>query len=298
MKVSINYSLPAGELVDEGAIQVDVFKCPAWEDLIDGLSDRPVYVHFPLLLGRQYVINSEQKAPVDIEFIKRLKAKTHTPFVNTHFASLNVEYPEIPTDSFAPEHIEMITQDAIRQIRSLQAIFGQKDVTLENIPLSDQRILMLCALPDVISRIVEETGCGFLLDIPHARLSARKLRIDEKEYIRALPVHRIREIHVTGIIRIDETVIAKLEALGVDNGFFHHKLGHDADHVPFTENDWEMFAWVMEHIHRGEWAKPDIVAFEYGGVGGFWEKVADKETIRQQVPRMYDIVKNRQTEAL
>jgi uncharacterized protein (UPF0276 family) len=298
MKVSINYSFPAGELVDEGAIQVDVFKCPAWEDLIDGLTDRPIYVHFPLVLGRGAVINSEHNAPADLDFITRLKEKTATPFVNTHFAAMSADYPEIPHGSLAPEHIEIVVQNAIAQIRTLQAIYGAENVTVENIPLSDERILTLCALPEVISRIVEETGCCFLLDISHARLSARKLGMDEKAYLSALPVHRIREIHVTGIITIDEAIIAKLEALGIDSGFFHRKLGHEADHVAFTESDWEMFAWVMGHIHRGEWATPDIVAFEYGGVGGFWEKVADKETIRQQVPRMYDIVNDRHPEAL
>lgn len=292
MKVSINYSLPAGELVDEGVIQVDVFKCPAWEDLLDGLSNRPVYVHFPLLLGRDVVINSEQKAPVDLDFIKRLRDKTHTPFVNTHFAPLRIQYPEIPADSLAPDHIERVVEDAVKQVRTLQAVFGDENVTVENIPLSDDRMLYLCALPDVIKRVVDETGCGFLFDIPHARLSARKLGFDEQTYMSALPVDRIREIHITGILRIDEAVIAQLETLGIDSGFFHGKLGQEADHVALSELDWASFEWVMGHIHRGEWATPEIVAFEYGGVGGFWEKLADKETIRQQVPRLYQIVNN------
>ncbi len=293
MKVSINYSVPAGELVDEGAIPIDIFKCPAWEDLIDGLLDRPIYVHFPLLLGRNAVINTERNAPADLDFIARLKEKTNTPFVNTHFFPLRAEYPEIPAESTDPEHAELIVRDAVARVRSLQDRFGVENVTLENISKSTDRVFRLAVLPEIITRVTEETNCGFLLDISHARLSARTLGIDEKAYLSALPVHRLREIHVTGIITIDEAVIAKLEALGIDTGFFHRNLGQEADHVPFTEPDWEMFAWAMGNVHRGEWATPDIVAFEYGGVGDLWEKVADKETIRQQVPRMADIVHDR-----
>ena len=58
-------------------------------------------------------------------------------------------------------------------------------------------------LPEVVRRVIEETGCGLLLDLSHTRLAAQELGMDARDYISALPVERIHEIHVTGIQRFE-----------------------------------------------------------------------------------------------
>ncbi len=292
MQVSINYSVPAAELVDAGEIQVDVFKCPAWPHLVQALAGRTTYMHFPLMLGRDAVMNSESNAPADFDMIADLRAKTNTPFVNAHFGTLRSDYPEIPAESTTPEHIEHVLADSIRGVKALQARFGNAEVIIENVPGSDGRLLGICQLPEVITRLVEETGCGFLLDVSHARLAAEHMGMDEKEYMNQLPVQHIREVHVTGIDVIDDAKVALLESLGITESFYHQYKGRRIDHLPFTDADWEMLAWVFGHIHAEAWHRPEIVAFEYGGVGGFWEKVSNKGIIREQVPRLYDLVKN------
>lgn len=291
MRVSINYSTAAAELVDSGAIQVDVFKCPAWPDLIDSLRERPVYVHFPLLLGREAVIDSEAGAPADFDKIERLREQTGTPFVNVHLAPMRTEYPEIPTESDEAAHIEQVIADATRGIRALQARFGAANVIVENVPASDDRLLWAGVQPETIRRVVEQTGAGFLLDISHARLTAERLELDEREYLNALPVAHICEIHVTGIEFIDERIITRLEALGIAESFYHRYIGRKVDHLPFNEVDWTATGWAFDQIHAGRWHAPEIVAFEYGGVGGMWEKIADRDIIREQVPRLYEMVK-------
>ncbi|GEN86148.1 hypothetical protein [Oceanobacillus sojae] len=53
MKLAVNYSSEAYHLVNEGKIDVDVFKCPDLNDkLIEtAQSCRPAYVHFNLDAG-------------------------------------------------------------------------------------------------------------------------------------------------------------------------------------------------------------------------------------------------------
>jgi hypothetical protein len=63
-------------------------------------------------------------------------------------------------------------------------------------------------LPETICRVVEETDCGLLLDLSHARLAAWALNMDPQDYVNQLPVQRICEIHVTGIQRIDRHWVA------------------------------------------------------------------------------------------
>ncbi len=50
------------------------------------------------------------------------------------------------------------------------------------------------------------------------------------------------------------------------------------------------FDRVLGHIHRGEWAEPWIVAFEYGGIGPIFEWRSEPTFIAEQIPRLRDIV--------
>ncbi len=54
-------------------------------------------------------------------------------------------------------------------------------------------------IASVINQVVTETGCQFLFDIAHARLTTMNLGWDWLTYIRQLPLQRLREFHITGI---------------------------------------------------------------------------------------------------
>ena len=130
-----------------------------------------------------------------------------------------------------------------------------------------------------------------LLDISHARLAAHHLGMDAWDYIHALPVERIREIHVTGIQHFDARWVALLRRAGLDAGVIQGLVGRLVDHLPLTADDWAFAAQSLDHIRRGVWGQPWIVALEYGGVGPVWEAVTDMEVLREQIPRLYELVK-------
>lgn len=52
--------------------------------------------------------------------------------------------------------------------------------------------------PEVIRDVLEQTGCGLLLDIGHARVAASALEMDVEDYLSALPLDTVRQIHVSG----------------------------------------------------------------------------------------------------
>jgi uncharacterized protein (UPF0276 family) len=70
--------------------------------------------------------------------------------------------------------------------------------------------------------------------------------MDAREYVNALPVERIREIHI---------------------------------------------GWSMEQVRGGAWGRPWVVAFEYGGVAPLWEAMTKRDVLREQVPRLHEMVK-------
>jgi uncharacterized protein (UPF0276 family) len=270
MKLAINYSPQASALLQAGQIQIDYFKCPDWPDLIEEASRiYPVVVHFTLGAGNRRLPR------VDLDQVEILRRKTGTPYVNVHLAPSIEYYPDIPPDTEAPFQVERIV-DAMRDdLQLLVDRFGAENVIVENVPyrgLSRKHFLRPCVEPDIFYQLLEDTGCGFLFDIPHARIAAHFLGIDEEEYIHSLPTRRIKEMHITGLQWID---------------------GELEDHLALLQPDWSVLSNILENIRTDRWAAPWMLAFEYGGIGEVFAWRSDPEVIAGQVPRLYEQVNGR-----
>ena len=293
MEFAVNYSQAAAELLKAGEIQVDRLKCPAWSDLVAAAqAEHPIYVHFPLRVGAGVgdALDSDTGEPADWEKFEALIAQTDARQVNLHLMPFVDDHPSIPIDSIEAAHVEMLTECAIKDARAVVERFGPERVIVENIPFFGDWGLLIAALPQVISQVIEETGCGLLLDLAHARLAARYLGISAFEYVDALPTERIREVHITGIQRIDESWVELARQAGVAEEVIQDFAGKVMDHLPMMEADWEFFAWAMEQINSGAWARPWVVTFEYGGLSDLFEATTDKDVLADQIPRLHTLI--------
>jgi len=292
MKLAVNYSPAAAGLLRAGQVHFDMFKCPAWSHLIAAAAAiSPVYVHFPLRAGAGIgqAVDSEKKGPPDWTQIETLLASTGTPLVNLHLELLPAEHPDIPPDTADLAHVERLTRGLIADVGAVVARFGPERVVVEN-DHSGGRNLPVAYRPDVICRVVEETGCGFLLDVAHARVAARHLGADVRRYIEALPVRRIREMHIAGVQFFDAGWAARLRRAGDDESMIQFCAGRLMDHLPMTEEDWELAAWALGRVRSGAWACPWAVAFEYGGVGPFFGATTDASVLAEDIPRLAALV--------
>jgi uncharacterized protein (UPF0276 family) len=292
MDFAVHYSRAAADLLAAGRVAFDRYKVPAWPDLIDTIgTSHPLYVHFPLRVGRGTgdAIDTETGQPADWGKVEQLLARTGTPFVNLHLEATTGDHPGLPPHSADPAHIAHIAESLLRDIASVAARFGPERVILENIP--DDGVLVLPAyLPQVIRDVVVASGCGFLLDLSHARLAALQLGIDPRDYIAALPIERTREIHLTGIQLLDDAWVARLRRHSVPDDTIARFAGRPMDHLPLTEEDWAFTAWAMAEIKRGAWGQPRTIALECGGVGPLWEATTDTATLAAQVPRLAQLI--------
>lgn len=292
MEFAVNYSPLLAELVKEGLVQVDRFKCPAWPDLIEAARKTlPVYVHFPLGIGNNlgYPVDAETKAPADLDRVAAIMESSGTPYINTHMIPSTVHYPHIPADSTAPDHVHQVIDGALRDLEPLIHRFGAENVLIENI-INEYSWLTLGTLPEVFGRLLEETGCGFLFDQSHARLTARNRGLDEREYAASLPVEKIHEVHVTGLQRLEGELLRRLQSTGSMGGF-SSMIGKCIDHLPMTAEDWPELEWMCEQIWQpGRWNEPWVISFEYGGVGDFWEQVTEREVYLTQLSRMRTLI--------
>ena len=293
MEFAFNYSPLLAELVREGLLRVDRFKCPAWPDLLlEARRTLPIYVHFPLLIGGGggMPIDAERRAPVDLERLSDLLEMSGTPLINTHLMPAPGDYPGIPPESRDPRHIQQVISGALRDLEPLIRRFGAERVLVENIIL-EPMWLALATMPEVMAELLERSGCGFLFDLSHARMAAAGLGIDPRAYADSLPVERIREIHVTGIQMMAGALLERVRAATSAEGFGGLLIGKPMDHLPMTDADWTELEWMMGRIRQGAWPTPWVVACETGGVGGFWEVIMDRAAYLDQVPRMEMLVR-------
>jgi len=215
---AVHYSRAAAALLASGHIAADTFKCPAWPDLLPTvLAAHPAYVHFALKAGAGIgdAVDTETGQPADWGRVEALLERTGTPFVNVHLSPIGADLPGMPTDTTAAHDVEHVTACLIRDVQAVVARFGAARVIVENDHDNGSLHLRPAYLPGVISRVVAETGCGFLLDLAHVRLAAHILGIDPHAYCAALPVAAIREVHVSGVQPFGERFVAMLARGGV-----------------------------------------------------------------------------------
>ena len=266
MKMAINYSPQTAELLSSNKVAFDLYKTTEWPEMIAAAEvQRPAYVHFPLMAGRHNV------EAVGLDRIEALLNSTATPFVNTHLAPHAKDFGIDFTTTDA-SHIDALVESMERDIVQMIEHFGSERIILENANYDpNYQVPTLVIQPDVITRVVDETDCGLLLDLAHARMSAVYLGVDTRDYISRLPVHALRELHVAGTRYIAE----------------EQRL---VDHYPMTDEDWWLTAWALENIHQGIWPEPNIVGLEYGGTGGFFGKNSDVDVLAHDIPRLAALV--------
>jgi uncharacterized protein (UPF0276 family) len=264
MHLAINYSPAAARLVKSGQINIDYFKTPNWDWMVAEAGQlRPVVIHFNLEAG------NGRLDEVDWEAVKRLAEATHTPFINLHLDSTAEYFPGVPVNTTQQSDADRLSEQILADIDLVVKQIGAGCLILENSPFRNEpgKTLRPCVEPGIIARIVEETGCGFLLDISHAIIAAHYLGMDYEDYFYQLPVKRIKEMHFAGIHEID---------------------GLLTDHLPVQDEDWDRLDWVLAQVRSGEWGVPWLLAFEYGGVGKPFEGRSNPQVIAEQVPVLCD----------
>src|SRR5680860_1391303 len=264
-RLAINFSPQAAELLDSGTIELDVFKVPDWDELIaEAERYRPVYVHFPHQIGAAHERPELTRAA-------ELMAATGTKALNVHVAPSSERFPDLAVGDAGDDAVAAVVDGLVVDLTPACERFGAEAVLAENLIYRGDGHGMLRAgvEPAALHALVERTGCGFLLDVSHARISAATLGLDPWAYLDALPVQALQELHFSGVNLLD---------------------GSLRDHLPFNEDDWKFVDGVVGRVKGGAWAAPTTVTFEYGGVGPVFSWRSDIDIIAEQLPRLREKV--------
>ena len=159
---------------------------------------------------------------------------------------------------------------AFAHVEQLANRFGREAVVVEHIPESEC-LSALGSYSALLCRLVRETGVGLLLDISHARLSARHYGCSTEEYIKRLPLDRLKLIHATGI--------------GQDSD------GSWVDHLPMDDHDYAVLSSVLHDAQRGQYPLPIAVQHEYGGISGFLRGYSNADVLEREVRSLCELLR-------
>lgn len=155
--------------------------------------------HIPSLLHSSSLSLGSVGIAMDREFLqmtRRLCDKTRSPWLAEHiswsrFHGGDTQHFILPT--LAQEVADTVVANAI-ELRELSATL----LVLENAPrLFSLRGTEEQSEGEFISRVVERSGSGFLLDLDSAITTARAQGYDLNDYLRSLPLDRLIEIHTS-----------------------------------------------------------------------------------------------------
>ena len=263
-QLGCNFSPQLISLINNDRADVDWIKLSRWETYQEDYSvARPLH---PILL---HVLPHAGKPSFDEVDWGALNSAVHdcgSPHIALHLASMQTDWGEhTPTDR---EVVERMTAGA-----KLWASNMDVPLLVENVPYSGfhdsgvHGILRPATDPNVIRQICRESGVGLLLDLAHARVACWHRNEDVDAYLRALPLDRVREIHVCG------------PAMNPDGGLQDR-------HLEMQTDDYELLRRTLALT------APTVVSLEYGGTGPKFEWRSEIETLERQLNILDGIVRH------
>ena len=190
---------------------------------------KPLYVHD---LPGHFWLNYAD--PFDADIMREARAlldAAGSPWLSTGIgASAEPQAhrggPYREADDSALQPRETVIENIVKHGKRLQAWAGVP-LLLENYNYHPTNAYEYVCEPALFSEMIDAIGCGMLLDLAHAQISAHNMGWQSVEaYLQALPLGKVREIHITrpgwhGDQRVDL-------------------------HQPLQAEDFDLLAWVLE----------------------------------------------------
>ena len=239
MKIACNYYQETEQLFDENRIDIDYFKYPGLGFQMGIMEDLNDFNNFcnQLTEKRPILLHGLYPAPHDLSSIslqedfnyditKRLIRMTKTPGLSFHSA-----LSKLPADTPFERTLDIIIKNA-RFVK--EKYKDMQFISLENCDNIRWGDLLK---PEIITLLLHESGCDFLLDISHAYCASRWLDVSFYDYLKRLPLDKTVEIHINGWVATQDSVMC---------------------HTKINNNGYQALDFILEHC------RPDIITVEYG----------------------------------
>lgn len=154
---------------------------------------------FVLLLHDYIGQLADPVPPHAIERARRLAALYASPWVAEHCQCVITQDGRYNVDYvFPPLYTREMLARYIAHAQALQQALGLP-LVMEQIPRYFRIDLDEMGEGEFLREFFAATGAGFLLDIAHAWLGARYQAQPVRDYLTALPLHQVTELHIAGV---------------------------------------------------------------------------------------------------
>ncbi len=136
---------------------------------------------------------------LDVDHLKRLHAvaQRYQPALVSEHLAWSSHQDRYYNDLLALPYTTETLANVTAHIDQVQTTLG-RTILLENPSTYIRFDASTWHEADFIAEVVQRSGCGLLLDVNNVYVTAVNHRLDAKDYMDRLPLHRVGEIHVAG----------------------------------------------------------------------------------------------------
>jgi uncharacterized protein (UPF0276 family) len=137
--------------------------------------------------------------PLDTDYLSRLSAlcrRIEPEWVSDHLCWTGVDGVNLH-DLLPLPYTEEALEHVARRVLAVQDILGRR-ILLENVSSYVAFASSSMSEWEFLARLTERADCDLLLDVNNVYVSAVNHGFDPREFIDALPVARVRQIHLAG----------------------------------------------------------------------------------------------------
>lgn len=187
--------------------------------------------HIPVVLhGVSLSIGSVD--PLNHSYLKRLKQLIEAiepSFVSDHLCWTSI-FGENLHDLLPVPYTEEALDIIVKKVQDVQEYLGRR-ILLENASSYVEFEHSEMSEWEFISAVAERADCGILLDVNNVYVSSVNHGFDPLQYLKAIPVHRVGQIHLAGHTNKGGYLI-------------------DTHDEPICDEVWALYKWVSHHMGR------------------------------------------------
>jgi len=168
--------------------------------------------------------------PLNMDYLTRLRdmIRRFEPVqVSDHLAWVSTQQTYLHELLPLP-YTEEVIQHVSSRIQQVQDFLGQR-ILVENVSSYMQFRDSDCSEWDFLNEVVQRADCDLLLDINNIYVSAVNHQFDAQDYLHAIPVSRVREMHLAGY---------------EDRGSYLL----DSHSRPVHQPVWELYKQALQHV--------------------------------------------------
>ena len=137
--------------------------------------------------------------PLDMDYLRKLKQfldEIDSPWASDHLCFTMVDHTNL-NDLIPLPFTEEAVNNCVQRLRIIQDTL-ERPFLVENVTryvtVSDREM----GEQEFLTRILEESGCGLLLDVTNVHLNGQYHNYDPYEFIQSLPLERVGQMHLAG----------------------------------------------------------------------------------------------------